>query len=650
MAFDGFVISSLVYELNNTILDTKISRIAQPENDELLFTLKGNGGQFRLAMSASASLPFLYLTETNKQAPLVAPNFCMVLRKHIANGRITRITQPHMERIIRFEIEHLNELGDLCTKTLVVELMGKHSNIIFCNENGMIIDSIKHVSSLMSSVREVLPGRMYGIPSTQDDKQNPLTASETDFMENAMEKPVSAAKAIYTTFTGISPVIANEICYRASVDGDAPAAALDADAKKHLYHNFAWMMDDIAQNRYRPNIVNRKKEPVDFSCFILTEYVGDVNRDPAAVDNPSGADMMHNGTPDAGRSAVGDTVSGSAAADMVPSSVSGHTSAAAANGTPDAGRSAAAAASYTMTEYASMSKVLEEYYAAKNIYTRIRQKSVDLRKIVGTALDRSRKKYQLQERQLKDTEKRDKYKVYGELLHTYGYDLAEGAKELEALNYYTNEMITIPLDPTLDAMANAQKYFDRYGKLKRTYEALSTLITETQAEIAHLESISASLDIALNEDDLVQIREELTEYGYIRRKRSDKKAKVKSRPFHYRSADGYDIYVGKNNYQNEELTFKIATGNDWWFHAKGMPGSHVIVRSGNDELPDRVFEEAGRLAGYYSKARDSEKVEIDYLQRKNVKKPNGSAPGFVVYYTNYSLTIHPDISDITLVE
>ncbi len=594
MAFDGLVISALVHELNQTIIDTKISKIAQPENDELLFTLKGKGGQFRLAMSASASLPFLYLTESNKQAPLVAPNFCMVLRKHIANGRITRITQPHMERIIRFEIEHLNELGDLCTKTLVVELMGKHSNIIFCNENGMIIDSIKHVSSLMSSVREVLPGRMYEIPSTQDDKLDPLAATETDFTETAMNRPIAAAKAIYTTFTGISPVIANEICYRASIDGDAPAASLDTDARKHLYNNFAWMMEDAAQNRYRPNIVNQGKEPVDFSCFVLTEYVGTVNPDTQTVDNP--------------------------------------------------------APQYTMTEYASMSKVLEEYYAAKNVYTRIRQKSVDLRKIVGTALDRSRKKYQLQERQLKDTEKRDKYKVYGELLHTYGYNLDEGAKELTALNYYTNEMITIPLDPTLDAKANAQKYFDRYGKLKRTYEALSTLITETQAEIAHLESISTSLDIALNEDDLVQIREELMEYGYIRRKRSDKKAKIKSRPFHYRSTDGYDIYVGKNNYQNEELTFKVATGNDWWFHAKGMPGSHVIVRSGNDELPDRVFEEAGQLAGYYSKGRDSEKVEIDYLQRKNVKKPNGSAPGFVVYYTNYSLTIHPDISGLTLIE
>ena len=210
-------------------------------------------------------------------------------------------------------------------------------------------------------------------------------------------------------------------------------------------------------------------------------------------------------------------------------------------------------------------------------------------------------------------------------------------------------MITIPLDSQLDAKGNAQKYFDRYNKLKRTYEALTKLTEETKTEIEHLESISTALDIALTEDDLVQIKEELIEFGYIKRKKTDKKARFKSKPFHYRSSDGYDIYVGKNNYQNDELTFKFATGNDWWFHAKGMPGSHVIVKSNNEELPDRVFEEAGMLAGYYSKGREDEKVEIDYLQKKNVKKPNGAAPGFVVYYTNYSLTIHPDISGLTLV-
>ena len=581
MAFDGFVISNLVYELNQTILNARISKIAQPENDELLFTLKGTGGQFRLAMSASASLPFLYLTEHNKPSPLTAPNFCMLLRKHIANGRIVRIYQPQMERIIHFEIEHLDELGDLCKKTLVVELMGKHSNIIFCSSDGMIIDSIKHVSAMMSSVREVLPGRAYCIPATQSDKLNPLEVTESAFFESVMTKPSSIAKAVYTSFTGVSPVMANEICFRASIDGDLPVASLSSDAKLHLYHNFHWMMEDVANHSYRPNIISRGREPVDFFCFRLTEYE-----------------------------------------------------------TED----------YTVTDYDSISRVLEEYYASKNIYTRIRQKSADLRHIVGNALERSRKKYALQEKQLKDTEKREKYKVYGELIHTYGYGLAEGAKELEALNYYTNEMIKIPLDPQLDAKANAQKYFDRYNKLKRTYEALTDLILETETEISHLESISAALDIALTEDDLVQIKEELTEFGYIKRKRTDKKAKIKSKPFHYRSSDGYDIYVGKNNYQNEELTFKFATGNDWWFHAKGIPGSHVIVKSNNEELPDRVFEEAGRLAAYYSKARGGDKVEIDYLQKKNVKKPGGGAPGFVVYYTNYSLTIDSDISALTLVE
>lgn len=579
MAFDGLVISNLVYELNNTILNEKISKIAQPENDELLFTIKSSKGQFRLAMSASASLPFLYLTDKNKPSPMTAPNFCMVLRKHIGGGRITRIYQPHMERIINFEIEHLDEMGDLCTKTLIVELMGKHSNIIFCNSDGMIIDSIKHVSSMMSSLREVLPGREYCIPATQDDKLNPIEVTEEAFMEIVMKKPVSITKAVYTSFTGISPVIAAEICYRASVDGDMPVDSLDEYGKKHLFHNFTWMMEDVKNHKYCPNIVTRNLEPVDFSCFKLSEF-----------------------------------------------------------------------ADYTVTEYDSISTVLEQFYASKNVYTRIRQKSVDLRKIVGTALDRNRKKFQLQEKQLKDTEKREKYKVYGELIHTYGYGLSEGAKELEALNYYTNEMITIPLDPMLDAKTNAQKYFDRYNKLKRTYEALTDLTKETAAEIAHLESIATSLDIALTEDDLVQIKEELIEFGYIRRKRTDKKAKIKSKPFHYVSSDGYHMYVGKNNYQNDELTFKFATGNDWWFHAKGMPGSHVIVKSNNEELPDRVFEEAGKLAAYYSKGRENDKIEVDYLQRKNVKKPNGSAPGFVVYYTNFSLTIQPDISGLTLAE
>ncbi len=574
MAFDGIVVANLVCELNKTILNSKISKIAQPESDELLFTLKGQNGQFRLAMSASASLPFLYLTKQNKPSPLTAPNFCMVLRKHIANGRIISITQPNLERIIEFEIEHLDELGDLCHKKLIIELMGKHSNIIFCKEDGTIIDSIKHVSAQISSVREVLPGRMYFIPDTTH-KKNPLTVSQEDFLQTVCEKPEAIAKAIYTSYTGISPSIANEICFRAGVDGDFSMSSLNEDEKLHLFHNFDWFMIDIKEEHFSPNIMYKGKEPVEFASLPYTSYE-----------------------------------------------------------------------EYTVTNYDSISEVLETYYASRNIYTRIRQKSSDLRRIVTTALERNRKKFLLQQKQLKDTEKREKYRIYGELLNTYGYNLESGAKKLEALNYYTNEMITIPLDDQLSASENAKKYFDRYGKLKRTYEALTTLIEETKDEITHLESIATALDIAVSEDDLVQIKEELIEFGYIRKKRGDKKAKIKSKPFHYISSDGFHIYVGKNNYQNDELTFKFATGNDWWFHAKGMPGSHVIVKTEGEELPDRTFEEAGRLAGFYSKGRDNDKVEIDYLQKKNVKKPNKSAPGFVVYYTNYSLTIQPDISGI----
>jgi predicted ribosome quality control (RQC) complex YloA/Tae2 family protein len=580
MAFDGIVIASLVHELNETVLGLKISKIAQTESDELLLTIKGNSGQYRLLLSASASLPFVYLSGENKTAPLTAPTFCMVLRKHIANGKLTRIFQPGMERIIHFEIEHLNELGDLCKKELIVELMGKHSNIILVDGDGTIIDSIKHVSSAVSSVREVLPGRAYFIAATQEEKENPLEATKESFFARLKDRPVSVTKAIYGSYTGISPLLANEIAFRAGIDGDAPVAGVSEEQLLHLANHFCWFMDDVREHRFAPVIIRKDREPVEFSCVELQEYAD--------------LDTEH---------------------------------------------------------YDSVSRVLEVFYAEKNTYTRIRQKSVELRRVVSTALERNIKKYDLQRKQLRDSEKKETYRLYGEMIQAYGYGLSEGAKELLAENYYDgNKIVKVPLDPTMTPQDNAKKYFDKYGKLKRTSEALTVQLEETKAQIDHLESIQNALDIALSADDLVQIRQELVEYGFIRKNRSAKKEKVKSKPFHYRSSDGYDIYVGRNNYQNDELTFKVATGNDWWFHAKGIPGSHVIVKSNNEELPDRVFEEAGKLAGYYSKGRDSEKIEIDYLQKKNVKKPNGSAPGFVVYYTNYSLTVHPDIRDIALVE
>ncbi len=596
MAFDGVTIANVVSELKRELTGGRLYKIAQPEADELLLTIKQPDGTKKLLISAQASLPLLYLTGESKPSPMTAPGFCMLLRKHLQNGRITGISQPGLERIVHIDVEHLDEMGDLRRKTLVVEIMGKHSNIIFCDSEGTIIDSIKHVSAAVSSLREVLPGKAYFIAATQD-KLDALSTDGEAFRNALSARPQPVFKALYGSFTGISPVLAQELCYEAGIDADLPTAALGDSDYEGLYGAFSRMAEAIRQERFSPNIAYTDGSPVEFCALPLTMY-GYGRQDAPSTDsvNP-------------GEKPAGD---------------------------------------YTVP-YGSMSALLEHYYAEKNVLTHIRQKSADLRRIVQTALERNVKKYDLQLRQMKDTEKRDTYRVYGELLNTYGYSAEPGAKSLQALNYYTDETVTIPLDPTLSAKENAQKYFDRYGKMKRTYEALSQLTVEVREEIQHLESVSTALDIALYEEDLAQIKEELTESGYIRRKAGNrgKKQKITSRPFHYLSSDGFHMYVGKNNFQNDELTFKLATGNDWWFHAKQIPGSHVVVKTGNaQELPDRTFEEAARLAAYYSKGRGQEKVEIDYVQKKHVKKPNGAKPGFVVYYTNYSMAIDSDISGI----
>ncbi len=578
MAFDGITIANIKNELENTILNGRIYKIAQPESDELILTIKTAQGQYRLFLSVNASLPLIYLTDKNKPSPMTAPGFCMLLRKHLQNGRIISIQQPDFERVLFFEIEHLDEMGDLCTKKLIVEIMGKHSNIIFCDASGVILDSIKHISAFVSSVREVLPGRTYFIPKTKE-KHNPLACTRETFFQNVSSSLLPLAKAIYTSFTGISPVIAEEICCRAGVDSNRPASALTENEKQHLSNLFTQAMEDVAAHRFSPAVYANENGPVEYASLPLSQYE-DCKK----------------------------------------------------------------------TAFDSISALLEAYYTEKNKQSRIRQKSSDLRRIVSTLLERNRKKLQLQLKQLKDTEKREKYRLYGELIHTYGYSVDEGASSFEALNYYTNETITIPLEPDFSPIENGKRYFDKYNKLKRTFEALSTLTEETRTQIAHLESIQSALTIAEAEDDLTEIKAELTECGYIRKKPSKKKERITSRPYHYITKEGFHIYVGKNNFQNDHISFKLAGNSDWWFHVKGAPGSHVIVKTAGKELPDSVFEDAGRLAAYYSSKRASEKVEIDYLEKRNLKKPNGAKPGFVVYYTNYSLTIAPDISGLTLIE
>ncbi len=579
MALSGITVAALTAELNQTITGARISKIAQPEADELLLTIKGSGVATKLLISANASLPFVCLTDENIISPMVAPPFCMLLRKHLQNGKILSVTQPGLERIIRIEIEHLDEMGDLKRKALVIELMGKHSNIIFLDENNIILDSVKRISSLVSSVREVLPGREYFAVQTTE-KFDPFTISEADFKNVILCKPMELSKALYTSITGFSPAIASELCHLAGVDADRPACALLEDNAHYadsLFAHFQALMNTIRESHFTPVLyMDENGTPAEFSCVMLTQY----------------ADL-------------------------------------------------------TAEYFDSVSTLLAVFYSRKNAITRIRQKSVDLRKIIQTILERNTKKYDIFRKQLADTDKMVKYRIYGEMINTYGYGIEPGVKQMTCNNYYTNEDITIPLDPQKTPQENAQKYFEKYNKLKRTKEAVTIQIRETEDEIQHLESIAASIDIAESEADLSQIRDEMVESGYIKKHKSASKDKrSQSKPMHFISSDGIDIYVGKNNYQNDFLTFKMAEGGDWWFHAKKIPGSHVIVCTHGRELPDATCEEAAALAAYYSKGRSMGKVEIDYVLKKEVKKPAGAKPGFVVYYTNYSMVGIADIDHI----
>ncbi|MEE0956247.1 MAG: NFACT RNA binding domain-containing protein [Eubacterium sp.] len=575
MAFDGITIANIRQELDKVITGGRIARIAQPEKDEILLTVKNNSRNIRVSLSANASLPLIRLVEENKPSPIQAPNFCMLLRKRLAGGKILRVTQPGLERIIRITVEHRNEMGDLTEASLITEIMGKHSNIILVDESDVIVDSIKKISFNVSSVREVLPGREYFIPDTQH-KKDPLTVSKEDFLK-ILDQPLPVFKVLYQSLTGLSPQAAEEICFRAGIDGDLSGKGIRPEQADELHEVFSGLVRQIKDGDFHPFIYYKGKEPCAFSPLPLKTYQG-----------------------------------------------------------------------YASKEYESVSALIGEFYDRKEAVTRIRQKSADLRHIVSTAMERTVKKLNLQKKQMKDTEKMDKYRVWGDLLNAYGYGLEEGAKVLETVNFYDGQPIQVPLDPSLTPSQNAKKYFDRYSKLKRTKEALTVQIADSEQEIEHLDSVATSLDLAIDEDDLAGIQKELTDTGYIRAKKDSagRRTKISSKPLHYISSDGYDIYVGKNNYQNEEVSFKLASGSDWWFHAKKMPGSHVIVKGKGEELPDRTFEEAGSLAAWYSKGRQAPKVEIDYTQRKNLRKPAGAKPGFVVYYTNYSLMAVPDISKI----
>lgn len=579
MALDGITVSSIVCELTNKLLGGRIDKIYQPQKDEIIIAVRSIGSNFKLLLSANSSHPRIQLTNVNKDNPMTPPMFCMVLRKHIAGSKITNIYQPEFERVVVIELDSLNEMGDMTTKQLIIEIMGKHSNIILVDEHNKILDSIKHVSHETSSVREVLPGKTYDAPPSQG-KLNPEKLGKDKFLEIFSQKTsLKLQHIIYQSYTGISPIIASEICHRAGIDASLHGEELDIDGRKQLYSAFFSVMNSVKTAAFTPEIIyeNKTGKVLEFSPIEMTQY--------------------HN---------------------------------------------------LTKVSYSSISALLETFYTQRDNAYHIKQKAHDMRRLVVSNIERCVKKKEIQIKTQKDNKGLEKWKLKGELLTANIYAIEKGMNTITVTNYYEEGLpkINISLDTTKTPSENAQKYYNKYNKAKRTLAALEIQKKQNDEELAYLEGVLIAIDTSTDEADLNDIRSELIEQGFIKRKRGDKKnakQQKKSKPLHFISSDGFDIYVGKSNIQNDDLTIHFAKSNDIWLHTKSIPGSHVIISTKEaTTVPDQTIIEAANLAAYNSKGKDGGNVPVDYCPRKNVKKPSGSKPGLVIYENNKTIYITPD--------
>lgn len=576
MPFDGSVVNSIVHELNNKLVNGKIDKIYQPEKDELLISIRCYRDNYKLLLSASSTYPRVHITEENKSNPSVPPSFCMLLRKHLLGGRIVSVRQPEFERIFEIDIDSFDELGYSTHKTLIGEIMGRHSNIIFIDKpTGKIIDSIRRVSFEISSVREILPGGVYEYPPS-GDKTNPLIASMESFVEGISMKPgsIKAEKYIMNSYNGISPAVARDICQKAGIDSDMDIKQCPNQLIGKLYSAFSEFREVVLKADFNPNIVYKDGKAYDFSCLYL-----DIYKD------------------------------------------------------------------YERHEYDSISEAVEKFYHEKDSKDRIKQKSGDIHKIISNRLDRCYKKLEILSGELQEASDSEKYKIYGDLIMSNIYYLQRGEEKARLQNYYSSEgeYIEIPMDTRRSPSANAQRYYKQYNKSKNAIEKINFQIEENRQEIMYLETQLDNLDKCTEELEIEEIRNELAEQGYTKARRVVKNKKAKtSKPMHFISEAGFDIYVGKNNVQNDYLTLKFGINQDIWLHTKDIPGSHVIIKTNGREVDDATLEDAANLAAFYSKGRMSSKVPVDYTLKKNVKKPAGAKPGMVIY-DNYRTTyINPD--------
>ena len=565
MPLDALCLTAVAAELRRSLVGGKIDKLYQPARDQLLLYIRGQGENVRLLLSAAPGHPRAHLTTLSRENPGTPPMFCMLLRKHLLGGRILSLDQPPMERILDFKLETIDELGDRVERHLILEAMGRSANLILLDGAGRIIDCIRRVEGdLASGRRQVLPGLFYR-PPEPPDKRNPL-ALDGSALRQALSNPTGreADSLLLDTFTGLSPLVARELAFRAGDSGEQLAQELEK------------LLDAVRREDFTPCVLVRDGKPVDFSFRPILQYGPETE----------------------------------------------------------------------LQERESFSALLDSFYEEREQSERVRQRGQDLVQAVKRACDRTRRKLVNQEKELAATLDRERKRELGDILTSNLHAMEKGMKLLRTMDYYDPACreVDIPLDPLLTPQQNAAKYYKEYNKAKTAQDVLTVQLEKGRAELAYLESVLENLRLAEGERDLQEIRQELTETGYLRRqsKAKERSKKVSGKPMEFRSTAGLRISVGKNNNQNDLLTTKMAYKSDIWLHTQKIHGSHVILWLEGGEADLQSLTEAAQLAAWFSQGREGSRVPVDYTPVKYVKKPAGARPGMVVYTTYQTALVDPD--------
>lgn len=573
MALDGIFLSKIKDELLENAVGLRVDKVNQPTRDEIILSLRGRQGNYKLLICVRADSPRIHFTSHPIDNPPVPPMFCMLLRKHLSGALITGIRQQGLDRILFVDFLATNEIGDKRTLTLCIEIMSKYSNLILISEDGIILDSAKRVDITTSSVRQILPGLPYKLPPMQNKLC--LESTQTDLIVSTVlsYKDKMLSSALMATIEGISPVIAREIASLSAGDDEFVRLLSDSQIQR-LSNTLEGIKETLHEKNGLCMVLNPDGRPKDLAFMAITQY-------------------------------------GTAMQTKV---------------------------------YDSPSILLDDFYFERDRINRINHRGHELIKLINNLIERTSRKVNLQKEELKKCEEKDKLKLYGELITANIHALSKGAVIYEVPNYY-EEMKTerIAANPALTPMENANKYYKDYRKAKTAEVMLEKLITNGENEIVYFESVLDEISRADTDSELSAIRQELCEGGYVKNKGGKKQKLPKELPpIEFISDDGYRILVGRNNVQNDKLSMKKANNNDMWLHTQGFPGSHVIIENQDGEVSDNSIEQAAVIAAYYSKARQSSLVPVDYTKIRNLKKPVGAKPGKVIYHEYWTIIAKPD--------